>query len=69
MKNRLRSQEPREQRSCNTDTNYYGDRVCTSTPDDPTAAPEPREAGAESAASDRTESRDAVTGDSAETAG
>jgi hypothetical protein len=61
----LRRQEPREQRSCNTTTNYYGDRVCIWTPDDPKVARKLFKAKARTASLVRAESRDAVADDSA----
>jgi hypothetical protein len=67
MPNHLRRQRPREQRSCNTDTNYYGDRVCAWAPEDPKVAREPFKANSAPASSSCAESSDAVEVDLAGT--
>jgi hypothetical protein len=65
--NHPQGQESREQRSCNTDTNYYGDRVCISTPDNQNVARKPSKANTRPASSSRAEGSDAVAEESAET--
>jgi hypothetical protein len=59
MRRLVPSMRPRERRSCNTDTEYYGDRVCISIPEDPGGVPEAVGADAQPASSGGAESDDA----------